>query len=155
MLDGVIAFFADGGWVVIPVWYLLLSLVTYCAYASDKSSAVRGEWRISESKLHTFELIGGWPGAAVAQRVLRHKNRKASYQATYLMMIALNLSALVYVGYRLSIAEYPIEWRPSRIAERFVPSVRSLWQAEEPANRSSPFKNSRRPKGPVSICISR
>lgn len=42
---------------------LTMSLLTVAAYAWDKRQAVRGEWRIPESRLHLLELCGGWPGA--------------------------------------------------------------------------------------------
>ena len=42
---------------------LSMSLLTVAAYAWDKRQAVRGEWRIPESRLHLLELCGGWPGA--------------------------------------------------------------------------------------------
>ena len=151
MLDGLIAFFVAGGWVVVPVWYLVLSLVAYFAYAIDKSAAIRGDWRIRESTLHTFEVLGGWPGALAAQRILRHKNRKVSYRAMFNVMIVLNLSALIYVGYRLSIAESPVEWRPSRIAARFASSRNECGRPNVPA---VPKKDGMT-KGSVSIRISR
>ncbi len=40
---------------------LTMSLLTVAAYAWDKRQAVRGEWRIPESRLHLLELCGGWP----------------------------------------------------------------------------------------------
>ena len=50
--------------------YLGASLVTFAAYALDKSAAQKGQWRTRESTLHLLGLIGGWPGALIAQRVL-------------------------------------------------------------------------------------
>lgn len=60
-----------------------VSLVTYSVYASDKSRARRRQWRVPESQLHLLEFLGGWPGAWLAQRSLRHKCSKASYQVTF------------------------------------------------------------------------
>jgi uncharacterized membrane protein YsdA (DUF1294 family) len=63
--------------------YLLMSLVALMAYWIDKRRAARAEWRISEGALHTIELLGGWPGAWVAQRVFRHKWRKTRYMVVF------------------------------------------------------------------------
>ena len=63
--------------------YVLMSVVAFALYLIDKRRAVRGEWRISEGTLHAVELLGGWPGAWLAQRVFRHKNRKASYLGVF------------------------------------------------------------------------
>ncbi len=63
--------------------YLAMSLLTFALYADDKSRAKRGDWRISEKTLHLCELAGGWLGGFIAQRKLRHKNRKQSYQIVF------------------------------------------------------------------------
>lgn len=85
----------------LPWWiallYLALSTITALAYWFDKDAARRGRRRTPESTLHLFELVGGWPGALIAQRWLRHKNRKASYQAAFWVMVVLNLFVLVLV----------------------------------------------------------
>lgn len=74
--------------------YLAASLVAFFAYAFDKSAAQRNQWRTQESTLHLFALLGGWPGALAAQRLLRHKSAKASFQATFWVTVVLNCGAL-------------------------------------------------------------
>ena len=85
----------------LPVWAMLLyagaSLVTFLVYAVDKSAAHRGRWRISEQTLHALSLAGGWPGALIAQRWLRHKSKKAAFQATFRMTVVVNLGALAWL----------------------------------------------------------
>jgi uncharacterized membrane protein YsdA (DUF1294 family) len=56
--------------------YAVMSVLTLAAYAADKSAARRGRRRVRERTLHTLELLGGWPGALVAQQLFRHKRRK-------------------------------------------------------------------------------
>jgi uncharacterized membrane protein YsdA (DUF1294 family) len=72
----------------------LLSATAYLAYAFDKHAAERGRWRTPEATLHALELLGGWPGALIAQRVMRHKTRKASYRMGFWMAVAANCAAL-------------------------------------------------------------
>lgn len=57
-----------------------ISLITYFTYASDKRRARTNAWRIPETQLHFLELLGGWPGAWLAQKRFRHKCSKISYQ---------------------------------------------------------------------------
>jgi uncharacterized membrane protein YsdA (DUF1294 family) len=65
-----------------------VSLLTFAFYARDKKLAqIKGASRISEATLHTFELIGGWPGAFLAQRIIRHKNAKRSYQHAFWLIV--------------------------------------------------------------------
>ncbi|WP_324102244.1 DUF1294 domain-containing protein [Noviherbaspirillum sp.] len=74
--------------------YCVASVVACVAYALDKSAARRDAWRISERTLHLLGLAGGWPGALVAQRMLRHKSAKRSFQAVFWMTVVLNCAAL-------------------------------------------------------------
>lgn len=70
------------------VGYLLgIGVITYWQYAADKKRARARSWRISEARLHILELMGGWTGAWLAQRRLRHKCSKAGYQFTYWLII--------------------------------------------------------------------
>jgi uncharacterized membrane protein YsdA (DUF1294 family)/cold shock CspA family protein len=74
--------------------YLGASLVTFAAYTLDKSAAKRDQWRTQESTLHLFALVGGWPGALAAQRLLRHKSKKRSFQIVFWATVLLNCAAL-------------------------------------------------------------
>ena len=75
--------------------YLFISAVTFAEYALDKSAAKKNRWRTSENTLHMLSLIGGWPGALAAQRILRHKNKKYSFQWMFWSTVFLNLCGLV------------------------------------------------------------
>ena len=79
--------------IVFPL-YLGTSIVAFIAYAIDKSAARRDAWRIPESTLHLLALACGWPGALTAQRLLRHKSAKASFQFTFWVTVTLNCGAL-------------------------------------------------------------
>jgi len=63
--------------------YLLMSGVAFGLYWTDKRRAVRGQYRISERTLHGIELLGGWPGAWIAQRVFHHKSSKTRYRTVF------------------------------------------------------------------------
>ena len=60
-----------------------MSAIAFAMYAADKRRAARGAWRIGEATLHLVELLGGWPGAFVAQRALRHKLQKGRYMFVF------------------------------------------------------------------------
>lgn len=78
------------------VWlYLTASLICFAAYAADKSAAIAGRRRIAESTLLLLGLVGGWPGAILAQRTLRHKSSKASFRRAHWVCVGLNLMGLV------------------------------------------------------------
>lgn len=73
--------------------YLTLSLLAFLAYALDKSAAVSGRWRTQEKTLHLFSLAGGWPGALLAQQLLRHKTSKPSFVSAFWFTVVLNVAA--------------------------------------------------------------
>jgi len=83
---------------VLPAWAVAtfgaLALLTFLAYARDKRAARRQEQRTPEVVLHLLELGGGWPGALLAQRALRHKNRKLSYQFAFWACVLLHEATL-------------------------------------------------------------
>jgi uncharacterized membrane protein YsdA (DUF1294 family) len=95
---------SDGGtgspWGWLALAYLVASLVTFAVYALDKWAAVRGARRVSERMLHWFALVGGWPGALLAQRLLRHKTRKPFFRTMLRLTIGLHgvLLAALAVG---------------------------------------------------------
>lgn len=74
--------------------YFAASLLAYIVYAWDKASARRNQWRTRESTLHLIALLGGWPGALVAQKVLRHKSAKTPFQVTFWMTVLINCGVL-------------------------------------------------------------
>lgn len=80
----------------VPAAYLAASVAAAFAYGTDKSAARSGASRTPESTLHVLALMGGWPGALVAQRVFRHKSRKPSFLIAFWATVTLNCGALVW-----------------------------------------------------------
>ncbi|MGB5065665.1 MAG: cold shock and DUF1294 domain-containing protein [Candidatus Competibacter sp.] len=101
---GPITFFAILFWMaikdIIPLWILIVyvsaSFLTLLEYAFDKHKARQRKWRTSEAMLHALELLGGWPGALIAQRIFRHKNRKIAFQISFWMIVLIHLSFWVW-----------------------------------------------------------
>jgi uncharacterized membrane protein YsdA (DUF1294 family) len=74
--------------------YLVLSVITFIAYAIDKRSAKNDSRRIAERTLHALATIGGWPGSLLAHQLLRHKSVKKEFRAVFWLTVAANLLAL-------------------------------------------------------------
>ncbi len=78
---------------------LALSLAAFIMYRVDKQRAESGGQRLPETTLHLTEFLGGWPGAFLAQRFLRHKSVKLRYQIVFWLIVALHqLVALDYLN---------------------------------------------------------
>ena len=74
-----------------PALYLAMILIAFAAYGFDKAAAGRGARRVSEQTLITLGLVCGWPGALVAQQLLRHKTRKRSFRRRFWRSVVLNV----------------------------------------------------------------
>lgn len=77
--------------------YVGASLITFIAYALDKAAAQKGVWRTKESTLHFLSLVGGWPGALVAQQKLHHKSKKESFRTGFWATVVLNCAAFAWL----------------------------------------------------------
>ena len=75
-----------------------LSGLTFLADALDKSAARRGAWRTPERTLHLLALAGGWPGAWLAQRLLRHKSAKPAFRSVFRATVVLNVAGLIVLA---------------------------------------------------------
>jgi uncharacterized membrane protein YsdA (DUF1294 family)/cold shock CspA family protein len=77
--------------------YLGVSTIAFIAYWLDKSAARNNQRRTPEKTLHMLALAGGWPGALLAQKVLKHKSKKESFQAAFKFTVAVNCGVLVWL----------------------------------------------------------
>lgn len=76
--------------------YAGMSLLTFLAYWGDKRAAQKGDRRTPESTLHMLALLCGWPGALIAQRLLRHKSVKQSFRLVFWGTVMLNVALLAF-----------------------------------------------------------
>jgi len=76
-------------------WMLGISALTYLLYFLDKRQARAKTWREPERMLHLLELMGGWPGAFLAQCEIRHKSTKPIYQIVFILIIGLHQIAAI------------------------------------------------------------
>jgi len=81
-------------WPIIA-FYVLVSFFTFVVYRFDKQAAEFNDWRTRENSLHLLSLLGGWPGALVAQRMFHHKSKKTSFQMIFWATVLLNTGFLV------------------------------------------------------------
>lgn len=83
---------------VVPGLYAGMSLITYVLYTWDKVAARGGRWRTQESTLLLAGLLGGWPGALIAQETLRHKTAKASFRISFWFTVVINVAVIAWAA---------------------------------------------------------
>ncbi|WP_320823020.1 DUF1294 domain-containing protein [Reinekea sp.] len=86
------------GWIPVGLVYLygVASLVTLLIYSWDKYAAKKGWQRVPERTLHLLALIGGWPGALLAQQWLRHKTVKKRFRMVFWFTLGVNWALVLW-----------------------------------------------------------
>ena len=92
-----VAWLAGGFAASVLLVYAVASAVAFVMYALDKKAAREDRWRIPEVNMHLVALAGGWPGALLAQRTLRHKTRKQPFQTLFKATVVVNIAALAWL----------------------------------------------------------
>ena len=75
--------------------YTAMSMATFIVYGLDKRAARLGQWRVAEGTLHGLALACGWPGALLAQELLRHKSVKPAFRRRFWVTAVLNVLGFV------------------------------------------------------------
>lgn len=92
--------------VIAPVLAVMIvcgvSAAAFVGHWIDKRKAASGEWRTPEATLHLFEMLGGWPGAFLGQRLFRHKTAKLGYQTVFWLIV---------VGYEYAAIDFLLGWK--------------------------------------------
>jgi len=66
--------------------FVLLNLISFMMYLSDKKKAVQGKRRTPEKTLLIVSFIGPF-GAAAGMSYARHKTKKAKFKLVYVFML--------------------------------------------------------------------
>jgi uncharacterized membrane protein YsdA (DUF1294 family) len=86
----------------VPAWvgiaYAAASIACFVAYAFDKAAARARERRTPERTLLLLGLVGGWPGAVLAQQWLRHKSSKPSFRGKFWVTVLANAAVFIYAA---------------------------------------------------------
>lgn len=77
-----------------PAFLLIMSLIAFLFYATDKRKARNGAWRIPESVLLLLGFFGGAFGALLAMKVFRHKTKHIYFWIVNLFGLAFQLFLL-------------------------------------------------------------
>ncbi len=75
-------------------WLVSINAMALALYGYDKRQAVVGRTRIPELVLHAAALLGGSPGALLAQGLFRHKTRKFRFQVVFVAIVLVQIAVL-------------------------------------------------------------
>ena len=91
------AFLAEH-WAVAALWLCFTSAIDFALMGVDKWKARRDAWRIPESTLWLFALIGGALGGTLAMQVFRHKTRNWYFRFGFPLLAALDVALLIWLA---------------------------------------------------------
>ncbi len=79
----------------IGIYLLAISALTAFLYWRDKRAARKQTWRVPEAVLLLAGFAGGSVAGFAAQRILRHKNRKTSFQVKFWVLVLVQVFLLL------------------------------------------------------------
>lgn len=85
----------------IILYLSVVNILAYMAYGIDKKKSVKGGWRIPESTLLLYSLLGGGIGSMIGMEMFRHKtqNYKFRFFVPFLTLISIAPLYLIYKNY--------------------------------------------------------
>lgn len=79
-------------WIFSLVYLCIVNITGFILMGIDKKRALTGEWRIRESVLFLFSVIGGSIGTLAGMFFFRHKTRKLYFRIFMPLILILQLA---------------------------------------------------------------
>ena len=83
---------------MLALWYGFAGAIDFALMGVDKWKARRDAWRIPESTLWLFALLGGALGGTLGMQVFRHKTRHWYFRFGFPLLTALQLALLLWLA---------------------------------------------------------
>ncbi len=93
--------FAAGHRLAFLIYLAAVNLLTFLLFGLDKRRAKLKAWRIPESWLILFVLIGGSLGGLLGMQLFRHKTQHTKFVLTVPLALALHALLAAAVVYRV------------------------------------------------------
>jgi uncharacterized membrane protein YsdA (DUF1294 family) len=91
---------------VLALYVLIISIITFLTFVTDKNYAEQGVWRTKEKTLLILTLFGGTPGALLAMNQFRHKTRKVSFISKFVVVVLIQVLLITVVSYLLWVVRW-------------------------------------------------
>lgn len=76
--------------------YVAMSALSYAVYAFDKHAMHENRWRVPTATYHLLSLLGGWPGAMLAQSILHHKYNDFGFKGLFWLTVLVNFALFCF-----------------------------------------------------------
>ena len=82
------------------IWYALACVVLFVLMGLDKGKAKRERWRVSETTLFAWALLGGAAGGWLGMRVFHHKTLHAKFRFAFPLLTLAHAAVLLWLVLR-------------------------------------------------------
>jgi len=74
---------------IIPIFILIMSVISFIVMGYDKSQAKKHKQRVPERTLWKLAILGGGIGAYLGMQLFRHKTKHTNFRVGFLMLLIL------------------------------------------------------------------
>lgn len=115
------------------IFYLLaVNIASFLLFGTDKYKAIHNKWRIRESTLMLFAILGGSPGCLAGMYTFHHKTKHRLFTIGIPVILAVEL-LLGCTGYYFYQQKLPYHQDPKKLVDHEL----SLLQSTDPENIDS------------------
>ena len=82
---------------IIALYLLAFNLIEFILMGIDKSKARRGSFRIPESTLFLFSIVGGSIGGLIGMKFFRHKTQKPAFYIGFPIILTVQILLVIYI----------------------------------------------------------
>ena len=82
------------------IWYALSGFVLFALMGLDKGKAKRERWRVSETTLFAWALLGGAAGGWLGMRVFHHKTLHFRFRYGFPLLTLAHAAVLLWLALR-------------------------------------------------------
>ena len=93
----IIDYIKDNGNIIAVAYLLIINLLAYILYGTDKRRARRGKYRIPESTLLWMARLGGGIGSWLGIKVFHHKTKHTRFIIAVPLWTILWATAIIYL----------------------------------------------------------
>lgn len=76
---------------IVYIYILGMSIISFILMGIDKKRAIKHKWRIKESTLLFFALIGGAIGTLISMKVFHHKTKNIKFKIGVPIICMINI----------------------------------------------------------------
>ncbi len=66
-------------YILLIIYLVFINIISICITIYDKVRAIHGKWRVQESTLLLFALLGGSVSMYATMQIVRHKTRRLKF----------------------------------------------------------------------------